>query len=1300
MASWTDNLSDAEVDALYKYKQKGVDGLSDTEVDLVHPHLDKLKIKEETPGIGAMLNAGAETIANTAAGFVGMGTGALAGITNALNTGVREGRLITPKELEHAYEQGAEIPTKYLNENTSPLGKEWTNKVGEALMQTVPVMPLHGMFPHMKPGEAVNAMKAKFGKEVAVPSTAPSLDTILKQKEEQLTKPTNEDLGAWEKKQFKLSNEQTVRENELLKKEEQSQLALPMDEQDGVYKAPQYSATEDFHPVIDENGMPIRAGKSIEAQAMENPLQRNLWGDELVKEHPQEGPSMLDALNERVQEARDTREVPFQTENEQQLKALENTTPASPELSKAVETANNAFAKAAEEKALKAEQEVYDVQDKVASGKATPVALKQAQHRAQKARLLASSPAKRRGQIGAIFLGKEKPSTELAKNFMGVLGKERKTITNNPIYGNDMLAKLREVGNSGIKSLEEAIALSKGREDAHQNILQKLSNHLSSGGAYLKTRVQDPFVHYFVDKMLEAKGKAAGEITKRVHSEYTPLMRKLSDKEFIEAQKIADWHDKHEQHLTKEAIEAYPVSKGVKDLLSKHAEVKVGDLKGMNAAREALGLKPIEARAGYSSNSIRSGWRQVGYLTEKNADGSIKLDKNGEPVRNVVAVVNSPRHGQLAKHRAFMEKHTPGIEWGPEPIEIGTTKQKGDVGKAMSDTLKLLSKDSPEFRQFLDSLEGIADEQINAYRGMDKRALAKKGVIGTEGRKPWLSEMENAKEFWEEQKNQSEKAIIWEHYAPVMQELSKALSDPELAGNKNALKIASNYVEQSLGFNPYSLGRFIDQQVLNSKVVSNVAPKKMLEWMRTAANTKMMSGNINFLLNQFMGPMTTLPGLSQFLKGRGVEHSLIVSAAKGSMDLASHLSGSGKVSEVGAQALKWAKENHTWGTDMMQRSEHVREDVSHYGSKIASGPTVAVEAGTRATAFMSLVHALHEGGLKPKDGLFEQADRFTNMAMGDYSAMERPPIFNVLGSLGGPVFNLMKYKTNEASRLALFTRELYNNKSGRALAMQLASYQAMAGALGLPAMGAIAAAYGVYTSMTGEEKSLKLEIVKKSEKLPEALGLPANDDIKYLGSHGLPAALFGKDTSSLGVGDLFSTSLLAGGNVLKDMAVSPMEAAIHPTKSEYSKKAIYDVMPSIIAGPLKNAWFTDKGGLRHSPDPTKAGEPGVRTTPLDRAYSAVGMRGVHEATEGLKDFETRKLDIARKGKVKEAINGMLNDLRERNTLGEDNINKFLKNSPNPDQFQQQLEKALDDKQLSTKEKMMKLNNYKLLMDRL
>lgn len=65
------------------------------------------------------------------------------------------------------------------------------------------------------------------------------------------------------------------------------------------YMANQYGGGQDGLR-IDENGMPIRADRSMEAANLENPLQRNLWGDELPRQSAQEAPRGITAAIDRM----------------------------------------------------------------------------------------------------------------------------------------------------------------------------------------------------------------------------------------------------------------------------------------------------------------------------------------------------------------------------------------------------------------------------------------------------------------------------------------------------------------------------------------------------------------------------------------------------------------------------------------------------------------------------------------------------------------------------------------------------------------------------------------------------------------------------------------------------------------------------------------------------------------------------------------------------------------------------------------------------------------------------------------
>lgn len=69
---------------------------------------------------------------------------------------------------------------------------------------------------------------------------------------------------------------ETVRQMELFDQSEQGRVANPYEAAVGDWR-------------LDENGMPIKADLSMELQNLENPLQRNIWGDELDPTRPPEG---------------------------------------------------------------------------------------------------------------------------------------------------------------------------------------------------------------------------------------------------------------------------------------------------------------------------------------------------------------------------------------------------------------------------------------------------------------------------------------------------------------------------------------------------------------------------------------------------------------------------------------------------------------------------------------------------------------------------------------------------------------------------------------------------------------------------------------------------------------------------------------------------------------------------------------------------------------------------------------------------------------------------------------------------
>jgi len=104
----------------------------------------------------------------------------------------------------------------------------------------------------------------------------------------------NVDPVGWEKRQLEarsildkreqLATDNTLHQPELFDQPSQGRVANPYEAVTGDWR-------------IDENGMPIKADLSMDVANASDPLQRNLWGDELPRKHQQEALPLTEAID-------------------------------------------------------------------------------------------------------------------------------------------------------------------------------------------------------------------------------------------------------------------------------------------------------------------------------------------------------------------------------------------------------------------------------------------------------------------------------------------------------------------------------------------------------------------------------------------------------------------------------------------------------------------------------------------------------------------------------------------------------------------------------------------------------------------------------------------------------------------------------------------------------------------------------------------------------------------------------------------------------------------------------------------
>lgn len=835
--------------------------------------------------------------------------------------------------------------------------------------------------------------------------------------------------------------------------------------------------------------------------------------------------------------------------------------------------------------------------------------------------------------------------------------------------------RLADIGYAGITTPEQAIALAKQVPDVSQNSVQKTINLLTKGGLYLKAKVNNPLVHFTVDKFIEADRLAKSEVSEKLQGQYLTALRALSKDEYQASFKILNLADLNKKEITPELLAKHGFSDNVQTFIKTHQEMMKDVLDKINIAREATGKKPVTARDAYSAMNMSGDFRKVVYKTvdgEKQVVGVI-----GANTKNV------GKNSLSSLEKKVLEKD-PTLEFGPmQDVSVSTRSLKGSPHEAFMDVLKILGDDNPNIKEFLNTLAEVAKDDPANYMGMQKHTMQKKGVWGMEGRKPWMSEKENATAFFENQVKYIESAYTWSHLAEAAKEVNTALRDKDVVGKQdNAIKMSEAYMQNALGLNPNKFGVLVDKAfdtLFSSVGIGSSIPRTGLQLMKATANTALLSLNHTFLALQLMQVPSVLPGLTALLRGRGAAgaHTWLTqgfdSAAKASMSMAKAVISPEKLSPFEKDAFSYIKKYHVAASDTIEHATQTQKGLGYYTTKITQTPAALLETGTRTQMFLTVAHMLKENGYTKETNLFQQADRFTDLAMTNYSAMEKPAIYNAMGPIGSLAYNLKSFGHNEISRWSMYAREIGNTGNPAPLLTQMATTIALAGIMGLPFFSQWESIYDYITKKLGKPRSLALDVMQLSGQAKSVLG----DNGTYALSHGAPSML-GVDVSKrLGLGDVMPSNAadvaFPGGGKIGQMVGSGIDLAARP--SEQTAKAFaYNMAPPSAQGPLDVSWY-QKGNLAYSKDPNKLRAVAERT-PLDTSLKQWGLTGINESVQKERNYRLDQLTKAYAEYRTAAMNDMAQDIFRNKPINAGAIDKYFRiGQGDPQTFERELQQT-------------------------
>lgn len=805
---------------------------------------------------------------------------------------------------------------------------------------------------------------------------------------------------------------------------------------------------------------------------------------------------------------------------------------------------------------------------------------------------------------------------------------------------------------------QEVVAASSSLPDVDQNILQRGINNFTKGGLYQAEKTNNPVIKFTVDKVLEADRLARADVRDYIHDSLAPAMRALSTSEMTEIAAVLNHADKIETPVTPEFLRSQGFSEKQVAFAEAHTKAMDASFNAINQAREMAGLKPISKRAAYSAMNFTGDFRKLVY----------KIGEDGE--KSVVGVIGAKTAFGLSALEKKIRASNPEyeIEAGkPRYMGGGGNDKGGSAVQAVQRALELLSENNGEVKQFLDVLDEIKTKEAYNFLGANAHTKQKKGVFGSEGRKPWLSAEQNAKDFMDAQLQYAEAALRWGHLSNASNEIKQLLTSD--LNMPNAKEWSESYLQNALGMNPSKVGRSLENAVngiWEASGIGKTIPTQVQQYSRKAVNTLLLGLNPAFLSTNVVQPLLAMPAMTSFLKSRGVDAFATGydNMARAGFTLFKEQIGS--LSPLEKEAQAYAKANHVFGSDLVDTSSLSRKNAEFYLDKTGNFLASNVESSTRKMVYYAFVHMLYSNGLGKDFGL---AHNLTDMAMNNYSPVERPKVFNALGPVGDMAANLSSYKHNELSRLAMFAREIGKEKHAAPFLTQIATSVVSAGLTGVIGFQEADWLYRQITKAMGAPDSLSRVVIDFSEKLSE--------DVrgKYVASHGVFSALGVDMSKRLGISDVIPNSLgeaaFPGGSKLVDIGAAGLSAMTDPSEMNL-KRLAREAAPGLVTGPMDRAWFsqdTPQGELGLN---RRTLEGQVIRTDADKMSKNLGFTGINESVmkQKIYDLEQQGIGYAdlRAGVMKKMVDAMHSDGKVSPEL----IQNYMRYEGDPAQLEKDL----------------------------
>lgn len=906
------------------------------------------------------------------------------------------------------------------------------------------------------------------------------------------------------------------------------------------------------------------------------------------------------------------------------------------------------FVKAAEERVGKAERMVEKLKADVESGKVVPTVLARAlkdlenlQTKATTARTNVEGALRTRGDMKPFSNSKSKQAGKL------YIGERKKKEPD--FFKANMKAWLPDERTS-----EEFLAQEKNTPDISQNMVQRGINYLTKGGDYVALKTASPLIKKVVDRVLDANNAAKAKIGELVHDLYAPAAREMNSKERTEIFSALQLAEIAGKEVSPEVLRDAGFNEKQIKYAELHQRMSNETFAEANRSLVANGKPPIDRRTAYVATRMTGDFRR----------GVYRIAEDGEKTY-VGGLGSNTRYG-LNRQVEQMKELAPHYEIGEERYFGGSSKSGLEPG--FNQMLEFLSQNDPHFKEFVKKVNEISTQDAYNYMNAKAHTKEKKGVFGTEGNKLFKNAEQNAKEGIEAQIRYAETMIKWSELSKAIEDVKPLMDEGNGLNMPNAKAYLKDYIDNALGRNPTAVGRALDtlgSEFGKATGIGTTIPGKVMSGAKSLVNGLLLGwGNVPFLMTNAVQSLKVMPEMQAFLESKGAKTTLPIASgysymAQAAIDTFKHNAGK-PVDSIMTGAMKYAKDNHVYSSDLFESGNSVSKDVGYYWNKGTQAGAAQIEQSTRKNMFLSMTKFLHDQGITPEDGLYHAARKLTDKAMNDYNNIESPMAYNAAGGLGRLSSNLMSYKHNELSRLSMFAREAMKDKDAKPLLTAIVSQVAFAGIKGTILYAEADWLIKQISEKLGKPTSLTKMLLES--KMPDALkfGLFNYAGVDMTSRLGMQVAPSGNSAAEM-AGNL----AFPGGSKLVNMAGAAGKAV--GTPNEYNiKNAIREAAPNSVAGALDRAWFSGQGpqGEELSMNRNKA-EANATRNDTDKVWKTFGATGINESKQKMARYENDSIDRAYQDRRTSVMNQIAQNYFTSGKVDQELIDKYIKAEGDP-----------------------------------